>query len=204
VTEVPEVGIIGSGEVARALAKHAVRAGCRVLISNSRGPATLVDVVERIGDGAQAVTVQEAVRVDLVIVAIPFLKVPLLTDVADWSGTVVVDVTNQFAQYEPTYAGFVDLGDETGSEWVARHLPGATVIKAFNAMFASYIEAEPKHAEGRQIVFYACDDDEARANFARFVERIGFAPVSVGGLRDGGRLMQLGGSLSGVHAIRQR
>ncbi|MGB7111838.1 MAG: NADP oxidoreductase, partial [Mycobacterium sp.] len=150
-----------------------------------------------------AVTVPEATRADLMIVAIPFVKVPELTDVADWTGTVVVDATNQFAQYEPTYAGFVDLGEETGSEWVARHLPGATVIKAFNAMFASYIAPDPKHAEGRQIVFYAGDDEAARAEFASYVERLGFAPVSVGGLRDGGKLMQLGGSLSGVHAIRQ-
>ncbi|MGC1151899.1 NADPH-dependent F420 reductase [Mycobacterium sp.] len=197
------VGIIGSGEVARALAKHTVDAGYRVLISNSRGPASLVDVVNQIGDGARAVTVPEATRADLMIVAIPFVKVPELTDVADWTGTVVVDATNQFAQYEPTYAGFVDLGEETGSEWVARHLPGATVINAFNAMFASYIAPDPKHAEGRQIVFYAGDDEAARAEFASYVERLGFAPVSVGGLRDGGKLMQLGGSLSGVHAIRQ-
>jgi hypothetical protein len=197
------VGIIGSGEVARALAKHTVDAAYRVLISNSRGPASLVDVVNRIGDGAQAVTVPEATRADLVIVAIPFVKVPELTDVVDWTGTVVVDATNQFARYQPTYAGFVDLGEETGSEWVARHLPGATVIKAFNAMFASYIAPDPKHAQGRQIVFYASDDEAARADFAAYVERLGFAPVSVGGLRDGSKLMQLGGSLSGVHAIRQ-
>ncbi len=200
---VSSVGIIGSGEVARALAQHTVDAGYRVLISNSRGPASLVDVVKQIGDGAQAVTVAEATRADLVIVAIPFLKVPELTDVVDWAGTVIVDATNQFAQYEPTYAGFVDLGEETGSEWVARHLPGATVIKAFNAMFASYIAPDPKHAEGRQIVFYAGDDEAARTEFAAYVERLGFAPVSVGGLREGGKLMQLGGSLSGVHAIRQ-
>ncbi|MDT5151024.1 MAG: 8-hydroxy-5-deazaflavin:NADPH oxidoreductase [Mycobacterium sp.] len=200
---IESIGIIGSGEVARALAKHAVGAGYQVLISNSRGPESLAGVVDQIGGGAQAVTVREAARADLVVVAIPFVKVPELTDAADWSGTVVVDATNQFAQYRPTYAGFVDLGDETGSEWVARRLPGAAVLKAFNAMFASYLAPEPKHAEGRQIVFYAGDDEAVGAQFATFVERLGFAPVSVGGLRDGGRLLQLGGSLSGVHALRQ-
>ena len=200
---IESIGIIGSGEVARALAKHAVGAGYQVLISNSRGPESLTGVVDQIGGCAQAVTVREAARADLVVVAIPFVKVPELTDAADWPGTVVVDATNQFAQYRPTYAGFVDLGDETGSEWVARRLPGATVLKAFNAMFASYLAPEPKHAEGRQIVFYAGDDEAVGAQFATFVERLGFAPVSVGGLRDGGRLLQLGGSLSGVHALRQ-
>lgn len=201
---IESVGFIGSGEVARALASHAINAGFRVLISNSRGPATLAEVVSALGEGAHAVTVREAAGADLVIVAIPFLRVPELVDVVpDWSGRIVIDATNQFAQYEPTYAGFVDLGDETGSEWVARHLSGATVIKAFNAMFASYIKVDPHHAEGTQIVFYAGDDAAARTAVAEFVARLGFAPVSVGDLSNGGRLMQLGGSLSGVHALRQ-
>lgn len=195
------VGIIGSGPVARALATHAVNADLRVLISNSRGPASLAAIVTRLGDGARAVSVREAAAADLVIVAIPFLKVPELADVVDWTGRVVVDATNQYAQYQPTYSGYVDLGDDTGSEWVARHLAGAVVIKAFNAMYASYIKADPRHDAGRQIVFYASDHDAG--DFAAFVERLGFAPVYVGPLREGGRLMQLGGPLSAVHALRQ-
>ncbi len=66
--------------------------------------------------------------------------------VPDWSGRLVVDVTNQFAEYQPTYSGFVDLGAKTGREWVARHLPGASVGKAFNTLYASYIAADPRHA----------------------------------------------------------
>lgn len=198
------VGIVGSGPVAQALARHLVRAGLSVLIANSRGPASLADLVDRLGDGAQAVSVAEAAHADLVIVAIPFLKVPELAEVVpDWSGRVVVDATNQYAQYQPTYSGYVDLGADTGSEWVARHLPGAIVIKAFNAMYASYIEADPRHADGRQVVFYAGDDEAAGYGFADVVERMGFAPVYVGALQEGGRLMQLGGSLSAVHVIRQ-
>jgi len=195
-------GIIGAGPVAQALARHAVNAGVRVFLSNSRGPESLADVADKLG--AQAVTVRDAARADVVILAIPFLKVPELTDaVPEWSGRVVIDATNQFAQYEPTYAGFVDLGEETGSEWVARHLPGAIIVKAFNAMFASYISADPRHTEGRQVVFFAGDDDAACDDFAELVNRMGFAPVYLGALREGGRLMQLGGPLSGVHVIRQ-
>ena len=198
------IGIIGSGEVAQALARHAVGAGYAVSLSNSRGPDSLSSTVAALGDGARAVTVPEAADADLVIVAVPFVKVPdLIAAVPDWSGRLVVDVTNQFAEYQPTYSGFVDLGEETGSEWVARHLPGATVVKAFNTLYASYIAADPRHAAGRQIVFYAGDDEHARSVFHRFAGKLGFAPVAVGGLRDGGRLMQLGGSLSAVHALRQ-
>jgi len=188
------VGIIGSGAVGQAVARRAAAANVAALISNSRGPASLSDLVPTLGDGVHAVTVTEAVRAQLVVVAIPFVRVPeLASQLANWTGRVVVDATNQFAQYQPTYSGFMDLGAETGSEWVARQLPGASVIKAFNAMFASYIDAEPRHSDGRQVVFYAGDDDAAGADFADLLDRFGFAPVRVGGLRDGGKLMQLGG-----------
>ena len=80
---------------------------------------------------------------------------------------------------------------------------GATVIKAFNAMYASYLEADPNHAEGRQVVFFAADDTSAINDFSELVGRIGFAPVLVGGLHDGGRLMQLGTVLSALHVIKQ-
>lgn len=174
------------------------------MLSNSRGPDTLTDLVGELGEGASAETVAQAAGADLVVLAIPFVKVPELAgEVPDWSGRVVVDATNQFAEYEPTYSGFVDLGGETGSEWVARHLPGATVIKAFNAMFAEYIMADPRHHDGRQVLFFAGDDDAANAEFAAFGEALGFAPVLVGGLREGGRLMQLGGPLSALHVIKQ-
>jgi 8-hydroxy-5-deazaflavin:NADPH oxidoreductase len=175
-----------------------------VVLSNSRGPDTLTALLSELGEGASAGTAAQAADADVVVVAIPFVKFPeLAREVPNWSGRVVVDATNQFAQYEPSYSGFVDLGDETGSEWVARQLSGATVIKAFNAMYAEYIIADPRHHEGRQVLFFAGDDDAVNAEFAAFGEALGFAPVLVGGLREGGRLMQLGGPLSGLHVIKQ-
>jgi 8-hydroxy-5-deazaflavin:NADPH oxidoreductase len=198
------IGVIGSGAVGRAVATRAVLAGIPVVLGNSRGPATLTGVVDELGARASAGTVAQAADADLVVIAIPFIKVPeLASEVPDWSGRVVVDATNQFAQYKPTYSGRVDLGDETGSEWVARHLPGATVIKAFNAMYADYIMADPRHRDGRQVLFFAGDDDAVNAEFAEFGEALGFAPVLLGGLREGGRLMQLGGPLSALHVVKQ-
>jgi predicted dinucleotide-binding enzyme len=198
------VGFIGSGPIAQALAHHLVAAQIPVYLSNSRGPDSLTDLVADLGDPAQAVSVEQAARADLVILALPFLRVPELVDVvADWTGRVVVDATNQFAEYTPVYSGFVDLGEETGSEWVARHLPGATIVKAFNAMYAGYLSADPRHADGRQVVFYAGDDNTACADFDQLISKLGFAPVRVGGLRDGGKLMQLGGPLSTLHVIKQ-
>jgi predicted dinucleotide-binding enzyme len=204
ITVFKTVGFVGSGPIAQALAHHLVAAQIPMYLSNSRGPDSLTDLVADLGDPAQAVTVGEAAGADLVILALPFLRVPELVDVvADWSGRVVVDATNQFAEYTPVYSGYVDLGEETGSEWVARHLPGATIIKAFNAMSASYLAADPRHADGRQVVFYAGDDNTACADFDQLISRLGFAPVYVGDLRDGGKLMQLGKPLSLLHVIKQ-
>ena len=199
-----KIGIIGSGAVGRAVATRAVAAGVPVILSNSRGPDTLTEVVDELGTGASAGTVAQVADADLVVIAIPFVKIPeLASEVPQWSGRIVVDATNQFAEYEPTYSGLADLGDESGSEWVARHLPGATIIKAFNAMFADYIMADPRHHDGRQVLFFAGDDDAVNAEFAEFGEALGFAPVLVGGLRDGGRLMQLDGPLSALHVVKQ-
>jgi 8-hydroxy-5-deazaflavin:NADPH oxidoreductase len=198
------VGFMGSGPIAEALAHHLVAAQIPVYLSNSRGPDSLTDLVAELGDPAQAVTVEQAAKADVVILALPFLRVPELAKVVpDWSGRIVVDATNQFGEYTPVYRGYVDLGEESGSEWVARHLPGATIIKAFNAMSASYLAADPRHADGRQVVFYAGDDNAACADFDQLIGRLGFAPVRVDGLRDGGRLMQLGGPLSLLHVIKQ-
>jgi len=165
---------------------------------------TLTELVAELGDVAQAATVDQAAKADVVILALPFLRVPELAQVVpDWTGRIVVDATNQFAEFAPVYRGYVDLGEETSSEWVSRHLPGATVIKAFNAMSTTYLRPDPRHHDGRQVVFYADDDTTACADFEQLISRLGFAPVRVGGLRDGGKLMQLGGPLSLLHVVRQ-
>jgi predicted dinucleotide-binding enzyme len=198
------VGFIGSGPLTQALARHLVAARIPVLISNSRGPDSLTELTADLGENAEAVTVGQAAKADLVVLGLPFLRVPELADIIpDWTGRIVVDATNQFAEYTPNYRGYVDLGEETGSQWVARHLPGATIIKAFNAIYASYIAANPHHADGRQVVFYAGDDATACTDFDQLVSQLGFAPVYVGGLRDGGKLMQLGGPLNTLHVIKQ-
>jgi predicted dinucleotide-binding enzyme len=197
------VGVIGSGPIGRAVAAHAASGGQRVLLSNSRGPESLTDLVAELGGRAQATSVEEAAGADLVVMAVPFVKVTEVgAKIGDWTGRIVVDATNHFAEYSP-YGGRVELGDETASEYIARQLPGATVVKAFNAMYATYVAAEPRHAEGRQVVFHAGDDRSANDRFAELIAHWGFAPVYVGSLRDGGRLMQLDGYLNRLHVLNQ-
>ncbi|MFE2998769.1 NADPH-dependent F420 reductase [Nocardia sp. NPDC059246] len=196
------IGILGAGNIGQAVADKAVRQGHEVLIGNSRGPETLRAVVEQLGPKAHAVTAGEAAQAELVFLALPFFAVPDLTGLTDWSGKIVVDTTNQFAAANP-WRGRYDVGDLTGSEWVAERLPGARVVKAFNTVFAAFIAADPQHAEGRQVIFYAGDDAEAKAAVAGLLDEFGFAGLDLGGLRAGGQLMQLDGPLNARHLLLQ-
>lgn len=180
-----------------------LRAGASSVCGGLPGPTLIAQTDDSHQLNARAVELPEAASADLVVLAVPFVHVgDVGTAIGDWTGKVVVDATNQFATASP-YQGRADTEGLTGNEWVAAKLPGATVIKAFNAMFGAFIAADPRHAEGRQIVFFAADPSPAKDAFADMVDGFGFAPVDLGSLADGGRLIQLGGPLSGVNALRQ-
>lgn len=195
--------MLGAGTVAQALARHAIRQGHEVVLSNSRGPASLTPLVRELGPLAGAATPAGAAAADLVVLAVGWPRVPeVAAALPRLDGTVVVDATNQFASLPPN-PRIADLGDLTGSEYVASLLPGARVVKAFNALFAQYIAADPRHAAGRQVLFLAGDDPDAKRTVERLARSFGFAPVDLGPLREGGRLIQLGGPLSGLHVLKQ-
>jgi predicted dinucleotide-binding enzyme len=196
-------GTIGAGTIAQALARHLVTAGHSVTLSNSRGPSTLDEIVANLGPLASAGTVAQAAEADMVFLTVMWPHIPAaMADLPPWNGRILVDSTNQFARLDPVEVA--DLGDQTGSELVADLAPGARVIKAFNTLHAKYIASDPRHPAGRQVLFYAGDDAPAKATFRELVDSFGFAPVDIGALRDGGRLMQVGGGpLSALHALRQ-
>ncbi|MCF2534418.1 NADPH-dependent F420 reductase [Streptomyces sp. FB2] len=198
-----KIGMLGAGTIAQAIARHAVRHGHEVVLSNSRGPDSLAPLVQDLGPLASAATPAEAATADLVVLAVGWPHVPdVAARLPSLEGTVVVDATNQFATLHPRPT-VADLGDLTGSEYVASLLPGARVVKAFNSLFARYIAPDPRHEAGRQVLFLAGDDADAKDTVVRLTSEFGFAPVDVGGLREGGRLLQLGGPLSGLHVLKQ-
>ena len=195
-----DFGIIGAGVVARAVAGHLVAAGHEVSLSNSRGPDTLHDVVAELGPLASAATAEEAAAADMVFLTVPWPQVgDALAGLPPWGGRILVDTTNRM----PTPPITADLGVETPSEFVASRAPGAHVVKAFNTLYAQYIAPDPRHPEGRQLLFYAGDDTTAKATFHDVADGLGFAAVDAGSLREGGRLMQVGGPLSALHALKQ-
>jgi predicted dinucleotide-binding enzyme len=195
-------GTIGAGTIGQAVGRHVLNAGHEVIFSNSRGPDSLAALIAELGPRAFAGTVAEAATADMVLLAAPWDRVAdSLADLPEWDGRVLIDATNQFSL---TRREIADLGDQTGSEFVASLAPGARVIKAFNALYARYIEPDPRHDAGRQVLFFAGDDHDAKESFSSLFDGIGFAVVDVGPLREGGRLMQIdGGPLSALHVLKQ-
>ena len=148
------VGTIGAGTLAQAIAGHAVAAGHHVIFSNSRGPEPLEPLAARFGANASAGTVAEAARADIVILAVGWEQVPVaVKDVPDWNGRIVIDATNQWQDFSRGIAA--DLGDQTGSERNAALMPGARVVKAFNALYGRITAQNPRRTDGRLVAFLA-------------------------------------------------
>ena len=101
------VGIIGAGRIGQAMARTAQRAGRPALVANSRGPETLTSVVSTLGDGVSAGTVQQAAAAGIVVLAVPWPRVPEAVTGIQWTGQIVIDATNDF---DPT-----DLNGRTSS-----------------------------------------------------------------------------------------
>jgi predicted dinucleotide-binding enzyme len=195
------IGIIGSGNVGKIIARKAIEAGNTVVISNSRGPESLKELTNEMAKGITAGTVAEASEQDIVFLAVPWTKAhEAIGSLPDWGGRILVDVTNQFISAYPEME--VDNTEPlTGSEVIASYAPGARVIKAFNALYGQYMDGETPN--GRRVLFFAGDDAEAKSAVAKLFADMKFHPVDVGSLRDGGRLMQVGGGfLSGTHFVQ--
>jgi predicted dinucleotide-binding enzyme len=156
-------GFIGSGNIGSTVARLAVQAGHQVVLSNSRGPETLTDLVERLGDNARAATATEAAEAgDVVLVTIP-LKAYRDVPVEPLRGKVVLDTLNYYPQRDGQVA---ELDDEstTSSELLQAHLPESKVVKVFNNIFVQHLAAlpRPSGAEDRSALAIAGDDADTK------------------------------------------
>lgn len=183
------IATIGAGHIGSNVAKVAVRAGYNVVVSNSRGPDTLADLVAELGPNARAATMEEAARSgDLVLVAIPLKSVfDLPPDAFD--GVIVLDANNYYPQRDGRIAE-LDSNEATTSELVQRHLAGSRVVKVFNHIYAAQIPTDglPAGAEGRRALAIAGDDADAKAEVTRFLDTLGFDAVDLGPLSESWRI----------------
>ncbi|NRQ48338.1 NADPH-dependent F420 reductase [Aeromicrobium sp. YC3-14] len=183
------IGLIGAGHIGSQIARAATAHGHQVVISNSRGPETLTDLVAELGPDARAATPEEAATVgDLVVVTIP-LKAISTVPVEPLVGKTVIDTNN----YYPQRDGHVDaLDDEstTSAELLQAHLVGAHVVKAFNHIQSDHIteHAQPAGSADRRALVVAGDDEAAKATVAAFIDEIGFDVVDLGPLAEGWRI----------------
>jgi predicted dinucleotide-binding enzyme len=192
--------IIGSGHIGSAIARHFVRKGINVAITNNRGPDSLAPLRKELGQGVAPQTLEAALRADIVMLAVPFSAV---ADVAraesDWMGKIVIDATNaiDFPAYTPT-----DLGGRPSSEVVAEKLRGARLVKAFNTLPAAVLAADPIEGGRHRVLFISGNDAEANSVVASLADKFGFAPIILGKLAGGGLLQQYGGPLMTQNLVK--
>jgi predicted dinucleotide-binding enzyme len=183
------IGFIGAGNIGQAVARLALANGYDVVLSNSRGPETLVDVVQELGDRATADTAQAAAEQgDLVVVTIP-LKAYADVPVEPLAGKVVIDTNNYYPQRDGRIAALDDK-TTTSAALLQEHLPESKVVKAFNHIQAPQInqDAKPGSTDGRRALAVAADDESAKATVTAFLDRAGFDVVDVGSLAESWRI----------------
>jgi predicted dinucleotide-binding enzyme len=185
------IGLIGAGHIGSTVAKLAVDAGYDVVLSNSRGPETLSDLVSQLGERARAATAEEAAEAgDLVVVTIP-LKSYREVPVEPLRGKVVIDTNNYYPQRDGHIA---ELDDEstTTSELLQAHLPDSHVVKAFNNIYFEHLRelARPSGSPERSVLAIAGDDAEAKKRVTEVLDDLGYDAYDVGPLAEGWRFQR--------------
>ncbi|WP_445996660.1 NADPH-dependent F420 reductase [Okibacterium fritillariae] len=185
------LGLIGAGNIGSQLARLAAANGYDIVISNSRTPDTLSDLIHELGDNARAATpIEAAEAADIAVVTIP-LKAIDQVPVEQLEGKIVIDTNNYYPQRDGNIA---ELDDEstTVSEMLQKLLPGSYVVKAFNNIAAADLtaDARPADADDRRALPIAGDDEDSKASVVTFIEKLGFDVVDAGPLAEGWRFQR--------------
>ena len=147
-----------------------------VAVASRRSPEELVPQAQAIGPTVTPKTLGEALAADVIILSVPFAQHEAVAkNLANWQGKTIIDAMNGFG---------------VSSAVVARAFPGARLVKGFNHLLARTLAADPQIEGGRRVVFLSSDDEDAAASVAGLAERLGFAPVNLGKLEEGGALVQ--------------
>ncbi len=179
--------IIGFGKIGHALAKAFARNGIEVSVATTRDPESFASDAAAVGPEVIPTKLADAVKADIIFLAVRFESHP---DVAkalpNWEGKIVIDATNLFPVPE-------ELGGLPSSAIVAKAFTGAKLVKGFNHLVAATLAADPIVDGGRRVVFLSSDDDDAITPVAALAKQLGFAPVKLGKLNEGGALVHARG-----------
>lgn len=183
------IGIIGAGNIGSQVARAALTAGYDVVISNSRGPETLADLVAELGPNARAATAEDAAAAaDFAVVTVP-LKNYEQVPVAPLAGKIVIDTNNYYVERDghiPT----LDKGLDTTSGMLQRHLVDSKVAKGFNHVIAADIttDGQPAGSPDRRALATSSDFEEAAELVQHLYDELGFDTVNVGPLAESWRV----------------
>src|ERR1700761_4377486 len=184
--------IIGFGNIGQALAKAFARSGIEVSVATTRDPESFASDAAAIGPEIVPRTLGDAAKADTILLAVRFESHP---DVAkalpDWRGKTIIDVTNAYGVPPEKLDGL------SSAQFVARAFTGGKLVKGFNHLGAAILEQAPAVHGGSRAVFLAGDDENAMAEIAALAEKLGFAPVKLGGIAEGGLLVQAQGNTWG-------
>lgn len=187
--KVASYSIIGFGKIGQALAKAFVRNGIKVSVATTRDPKSFSSETAAIGSEIIPTTLAEAVKADVIFLAVRFESHP---DVANalpsWQGKIIIDVTNAYGTPPE------ELGGLPSSKFVAQAFTDGKLVKGFNHLGAAILAQDPAVYGGKRVVFLASDNDDASADIGALTEKIGFKPIQLGGLSEGGLLVQARGN----------
>lgn len=181
--------IIGFGKLGQALAKAFARKGIEVFVATTRDPQSFAADAAAIGPGMIPKTLAQALEADIVFLAVRYESHrEVAKALQNWEGKTVIDVTNAYG-VPPE-----ELGGQPSSRVVAQAFTGARLVKGFNHLVAAVLDQDPAVQGGRRVVFLASDDDGAAAEIGALAENLGFSPIKLGGLSEGGMLVQARGN----------
>jgi len=181
--------IIGFGKIGQALARAFARNGIEVSVATTRDPESFASDAAAIGPEIIPKTLAEAVKADVIFLAVHFESHPDVAKVLPtWQGKTIVDVTNAYGVPPEKMEGL------PSAKFVAQAFTGGKLVKGFNHLVAAILDQDPAVHGGRRVVFLASDDDGAAAEIGALAENLGFAPIKLGRLSEGGLLVQAHGN----------
>jgi predicted dinucleotide-binding enzyme len=181
--------IIGFGKLGQALAKAFARSSIDVSVATKSDPESFAADAAAIGPTIHPTTLAQALNADVIFLAVRFeLHQDVAKALPNWQGKTIVDVTNAYGV--PPEA----LGGQPSAVVVKQAFTGASVVKGFNHLVAGVLEQDPAVHGGKRVVFLAGDDDAATAHVAALAEMLGFSPIKLGGLSEGGLLLHARGN----------
>ncbi|MDB5551289.1 MAG: hypothetical protein JWL86_1273 [Rhizobium sp.] len=195
------IGIIGAGSIGSAFARALARSSIHATIANSRGPESLSGLAKELSPWIEAGTVVQAASADIVLVAVPWTKLPkALAGLPAWGGRIVIDANNPIEAPLFTPA---ELDGRLSTEIVADLVPGARVVKAFNHLLANLLGSDPHFEGGSRVLFFSGDDASAKADVAALITKLGFFGIDLGPISVGGKLAQFpGGPLPALNLVK--